>query len=64
MKEDEIGQIDLNDNYNDNEGDVIVYGDDIKVLTSFISLEGIDVANVNNQMMSHSENTNDLTYEL
>nr|KAJ0227394.1 hypothetical protein LSAT_V11C100032340 [Lactuca sativa] len=51
----------------DNEEDEIeanVKGDGIKVPTSFIILEGIDVANVDNWMMSQSENTNDLIQEL
>nr|KAJ0225671.1 hypothetical protein LSAT_V11C100032430 [Lactuca sativa] len=51
----------------DNEEDEIdasVMGDVIKVPTSFTSLEGIDVANVDNWMMSQSENTNDLIQDL
>ncbi|CAH1444993.1 unnamed protein product [Lactuca virosa] len=63
-EDDEIGQEDLYDNDNDSEGDANVEGDGIKAPTGFTSLEGIDVANVDNWMMSHSENTSDLIQEL
>ncbi|CAH1433473.1 unnamed protein product [Lactuca virosa] len=38
--------------------------DDIEVPSSFNSLEGINMANVNNWMVSHSESKNDLTQKL
>ena len=48
----------------DNRGDVTADGANIEVPSNFNSLEGIDVANVDNWAVSHSESKSHLTQEL
>ena len=45
----------------ENGEDVTTYGADIEVPSNFNSLEGIDVANVDNWAVSHSKNKSHLT---